>query len=65
MFNLYDIVKPKKDFPELNLKKTNIGTVVDVLGGGEAYTVEFINENGETIEGALFAEFLESDLYLA
>ena len=62
MFNLYDIVKTKKDYPELFVTKENIGTVVDVLNSGEAYTIEFINEDGETIEDALFKEFKENEL---
>jgi hypothetical protein len=64
MLNLYDVVKVKKDYPEYSLKKEYIGTVVDVINNGEAYTIEFINEQGETIEEALFTEFKESELIL-
>lgn len=64
MLNLYDVVKTKKDYPDLSLTKENIGAVVDVLNGGEAYTVEFIDDSGDTIEDALFTEFKENDLIL-
>lgn len=64
MLNLYDVVKTKTDYPDLFLTKENIGTIVDVLNNGEAYTVEFLDENNETIEEALFVEFNESELVL-
>lgn len=62
MFELLDIVRVKKEYPELSLTPNNIGTIVDVHNDGEAYTVEFIDENGDTIEKALYAEFAESEL---
>ena len=64
MFNLYDVVRTKKDYPELSLTKENIGTIVDKLSNGKAYTVEFLDENNDTIEEALFTEFGENDLIL-
>ncbi len=62
MFELFDIVRVKKEYPELSLTPNNIGTIVDVHNGGEAYTVEFVDENLETIEEALYTEFAESEL---
>ena len=62
MFELLDIVRVKKEYPELSLTPKYIGTIVDVHNGGEAYTVEFIDENGDTIEKALYTEFAESEL---
>lgn len=62
MFELHDIVRVKKEYPELSLSPNNIGTIVDIHNGGEAYTVEFIDENLETIEEALYKEFTESEL---
>ena len=62
MFELLDIVRVKKEYPELSLTPNNIGTIVDVHNGGEAYTVEFVDENLETIEEALYTEFAESEL---
>jgi DNA-directed RNA polymerase subunit RPC12/RpoP len=62
MFELLDIVRVKKEYPELSLTSNNIGTVVDIHNGGEAYTVEFIDENGDTIEQALYTDFTESEL---
>lgn len=62
MFKLLDIVQVKKEYPELSLTPKNIGTIVNVHNGGEAYTVEFIDEKGETVEKALYKEFTESEL---
>ena len=62
MFELFDIVQVKKEYPELSLTPKNVGTIVDVHNDGEAYTVEFIDEKGETIEKALYTEFTESEL---
>ncbi len=62
MFELHDIVRVKKEYPELSLTPKNIGTIVDIHNGGEAYTVEFIDENLETVEEALYREFAESEL---
>ena len=47
MLKLYDVVKLKKSNPELGISSSNTGAVVDILSGGEAYTVEFIgNDEG-------------------
>lgn len=62
MLKLYDIVKLKNERPDLKIKTNNIGVVVDVLKDGEAYTVEFTDENGVTIENSLFVEFKENEL---
>ena len=62
MLELLDVVRVKKEYPELSLTPQNRGTIVDVHNGGEAYTVEFIDEKGETIEKALYKEFTESEL---
>ena len=62
MLELLDVVRVKKEYPELSLTPKNRGTIVDVHNGGEAYTVEFVDEKGETIEKALYKEFTESEL---
>lgn len=62
MFELLDIVRVKKEYPELSLTPKHIGTIVDIHNGGKAYTVEFIDENEDTIEKALYTEFAESEL---
>ena len=64
MFNLYDVVRVKRDYPDLSLKTKNIGTIVDIQNNGESYTVEFVDENGDTIEEALFENFREEELLL-
>ena len=57
MFALYDIVVLREDDPEAGVKAGTEGTVVDIQDGGKAYTVEFFDENGDTIE-ALFKDYL-------
>jgi hypothetical protein len=36
------------DVPEMNLRRGQVGTVVDVLGGGKAFEVEFSDRDGRT-----------------
>ena len=62
MLKLFDMVRLRSDDEEHGVKSTYDGTVVDVLADGEAYTVEFFDENGETVESALFTEYTESQL---
>ena len=62
MFALYDIVVLREDDPEAGVKAGTEGTVVYIQDNGEAYTVEFFDENGDTIEDALFKDFLPSQL---
>ena len=62
MLKLGDLVHVKKDYPHLSLTTKHIGAIVDILNNGEAYTVEFANENGDTIEEALFEYFNEDEL---
>lgn len=64
MLNLYDVVSLKQDDEEHKVKKGCIGTVIDVHAGGRAYTVEFVDDTGETIEDALFTEYEERELLL-
>ncbi|HUT56831.1 MAG TPA: DUF4926 domain-containing protein [Phycisphaerae bacterium] len=44
-----DTVILTADLPDHGLKKGDIGTVVDVHGGGAAYEVEFVTLDGETL----------------
>ena len=66
MFYLYDVVRLKEDDKLNGVKSTYIGAVVDVHtdSKGEAYTVEFIDEQNETIEKALFTEYKPDELVL-
>jgi Domain of unknown function (DUF4926) len=43
-----EIVALTVDIPELELRRGQVGTVVDVLRGGEALEVEFSDRNGRT-----------------
>ena len=62
MLNLYDVVRLKHDREDIGLKTTFIGTVIDILEGGAAYSVEFIDANGKTIDDSVFADFTEYEL---
>ena len=65
MFRLNDTVHLKEDSKEYGVPKTAIGAILDVQHGGAAYTVEFIDEEGNTYEDALYADFTEDELELA
>lgn len=38
------------DLPEYNLWRGQVGTVVEILAGGNAYEVEFCDRDGRTYE---------------
>ena len=44
---LLDVVVLMQDVPEHNLKRGEVGTVVEILSNGEAYEVEFSDDNGQ------------------
>jgi hypothetical protein len=50
MGNLLDIVALTVDLPQYNLCRGQVGTVVEVLGGGAAFEVEFSDRDGRTYE---------------
>ena len=45
---LLETVALTVDLPETNLCRGQVGTVVDILGGGKAFEVEFADRNGRT-----------------
>ena len=47
---LFDIVALTADLPESNLFRGQVGTVVDILAGGEAFEVEFSDREGRAYE---------------
>ncbi len=47
---LLDVVALTVDLPEYNLWRGQVGTVVEILGGGEAFEVEFCDREGRTYE---------------
>ena len=47
---LLDVVALTVDLPEYNLVRRQVGTVVEILGGGTAFEVEFSDRNGRTFE---------------
>ena len=58
---LLDVVALTEDIPEHNLKRGEVGTVVEILANGEAYEVEFSDDNGQMYK---CTSFLESQLTL-
>ena len=44
---LLDVVALTQDVPEHNLKRGEVGTVVEILSNSEAYEVEFSDGNGQ------------------
>ena len=44
---LLDVVALTQDVPEHNLKRGDVGTVVEILSNGEAFEVEFSDDNGQ------------------
>ncbi len=47
---LLDVVALTADLPEHDLRRGQVGTVVDVLAGGAAFEVEFSDRAGRTVE---------------
>ncbi len=47
---LLDVVALKVDLPEYNLRRGQIGTIVEILAEGKAFEVEFCDRNGRTLE---------------
>lgn len=47
---LLDVVALAEDFPEYDLLRGQVGTVVEILAGGKAFEVEFSDREGRTYE---------------
>lgn len=47
---LLDVVALTVDLPEYNLRRGQVGTVVEILADGAAYEVEFSDRDGRTYE---------------
>ena len=47
---IFDSVALTGDLPEYNLKRGQVGTVVEILAEGKAFEVEFSDRNGRTYE---------------
>ena len=48
--NLLDVVALTVDLPEYHLWRGQVGTVVEILAGGDAFEVEFSDHHGRTFE---------------
>jgi hypothetical protein len=48
--NLLDVVALTTDLPQENLWRGQVGTVVEILGEGTAFEVEFSDRDGRTYE---------------
>ena len=44
---LLDVVALTQDVPDHNLKRGEVGTVVEILSNGKAFEVEFSDDNGQ------------------
>lgn len=49
-FKLFDVVALTTDLPDYDLKRGQVGTIVEVLANGKAFEVEFSDKSGRTIE---------------
>ncbi|MEM6754372.1 MAG: DUF4926 domain-containing protein [Cyanobacteria bacterium P01_C01_bin.38] len=49
-FNLLDVVALTVDLQEYNLLRGQVGTIVEILGDGAAFEVEFSDRTGRTYE---------------
>ena len=47
---LFDSVALTDDLPEYNLRRGQVGTVVEILADGKAFEVEFSDRDGRTYE---------------
>jgi hypothetical protein len=47
--NLLDVVALTVNLPEYHLSKGQVGTVVEILGSGEAFEVEFSDSRSEQL----------------
>ncbi|MCG9129115.1 DUF4926 domain-containing protein [Candidatus Poribacteria bacterium] len=56
---LLDVVTLTEDIPEHNLKRGEVGTIVEILAKGEAFEIEFSDGNGQMYK---CTSFLESQL---
>lgn len=57
-------LKDKSKYKAIDVSENSVGTVVDVVGGGEAYTVEFLDEEGYTYEKPIWPYYQAEDLEL-
>ena len=66
MIELYQQVSLNQDFPQYNLKKGDIATLVDKVphpeGGEEGYVLEIFNAIGESINVIVVPQFAVASL---
>jgi len=48
IFRLLDVITLLEDLPESNLQKGQVGTIVEILAKGQAFEVEFSDQQGRT-----------------
>lgn len=64
MLGLHDIVKINHDDKVHGVEKGQQGTIIDILADGDAFVVEFYDNDGNTIEDALFVDYASDELIL-
>ena len=47
---LLDVIALTADIPEYNLLRGQVGTIVEILGDGASFEVEFSDKNGQSYE---------------
>lgn len=66
MLELLDCVKLKDPakYKAIDVPEGETGTIVDIVGDGEAYTVEFLDEEGYTYEKSIWPYYSADELEL-
>ena len=65
MFQLYDMVKLKNGDATVSVSPNDIAVIVDIAkskNGEVVYTLEFIDENGNTNEDALYKYYTSREM---
>lgn len=65
-FKILDVVKLRYDDQKHGVKRSFLGTIVDIISSSNevVFTVEFLDDHGETVESALLTEYKAYDLIL-
>ena len=62
MIKLYDVVRLIVDDNENGISKGSVGTVIDILDNGAAYTIEFQTSDSESDVDAPICDYREDAL---
>ena len=62
IFKLHDTIKIKRDRKDANVKKGDIGTIIDIHDQGEAFSIEFFDADNETIMESMLKIFYPEEI---